>query len=578
MRASAAANGWAAHGWATDGLGALKRQIAAIEGRRRPARTCALPLGIAGIDAALGGGLGLGATHEIAPAGPLHRGATFAFALGLACRARNHGRAERGGVDRDPVRGRRDRQALWRRPRELWACAPRSARRARAAPIDALWAMEEALLCRGVAAVIAEVTEELALTATRRLSLAVRHGGGLGLLVRHRALAAAARRSRAGRSPRPAARPTPMAASGYGLRLSLTKNRHGRCGRWTILWDHHERVFVDPALSVGVAQAAFDRPDRAPAAPGAYAPDEALVVAAPIKSALRLTAVNAVASALGLKPGMALADARAMHPRLKAVDADPLADRQFLEADRRLVRPLHAAGRARSPDGLILDISGCAHLFGGEVRLPRSDSCALGSRCGFRRAAVADTVGCAWAMAHSGDAGRAFPPGGARQLAHAPPPVAALRLAPDTVALLGEVGLKRVGDLLDRPRAALAARFGAELIVRASTRRWASTTSRSRRAGPCRLYVAEQRFADPIALERDVLGTIGRLGQRASARSGRSGEGARLLEIALFRVDGKVLRLSAATSRDARRLVMRACSPIASPRSATSSIPASAST
>ena len=93
------------------------------------------------------------------------------------------------------------------------------------------------------------------------------------------------------------------------------------------------------------------------------------MVAAPIKTALRLTAVNAVASALGLKPGMALADARAMHPRLKAVDADPLADRQFLEAIADWCDRYTPLVGLHPPDGLILDISGCAHLFGGEARL-----------------------------------------------------------------------------------------------------------------------------------------------------------------------------------------------------------------
>ena len=243
MRASAATNSWAAHGWAADGLGALKRQIAAIEGAQATcgvART--MPLGIADIDAALGGGLRLGATHEIAPAGLFHRGAAFAFALGLACRAREQGYADTVVWIETPFAAAETGRpygvglesfglAL---PHVLVVRVPR--------PVDLLWAMEEALLCRGVAAVIAEVTEELALTATRRLSLAA--------LTRWQVAAA--------RSP-------PDAHGGLGAAafdLSLTKNRHGPCGHWTILWDHHERLFVDPALSVGVAQSAFDRPDH----------------------------------------------------------------------------------------------------------------------------------------------------------------------------------------------------------------------------------------------------------------------------------------------------------------------------
>jgi protein ImuB len=273
-------------------------------------------------------------------------------------------------------------------------------------------------------------------------------------------------------------------------------------------------------------------------------------VAAPIKSALRLTAVNAVASALGLKPGMALADARAMHPRLNAVDADPLADRQFLEAVADWCDRYTPLVGLHPPDGLILDISGCAHLFGGEAPLCGDLVRRLHVRGVQVRAAVADTVGCAWAMAHYGNDSCIVPPGVARDVL-APLPVAALRLASDTVRLLGEVGLKRVADLTDRSRAALAARFGPELIWRLDQALGIDEESIApRRPLPC--YVAEQRFADPIALERDVLGTIGRLGQRVERTLTQHGEGARLLEVALYRVDGKVLRLSAATSRAIR--------------------------
>jgi protein ImuB len=281
-----------------------------------------------------------------------------------------------------------------------------------------------------------------------------------------------------------------------------------------------------------------------------FAPADALVVVAPIKSALRLTAANEVAAGLGLKAGMALADARAMHPRLKAVDADPLADRHLLEAVADWCDRYTPLVGLHPPDGLILDISGCAHLFGGEAALAGDLVRRLRARGVAVRAAVADTVGCAWAVAHYGKGNFIVPPGGARDVLAALP-VAALRLASDTVILLGQVGLKRIADLFDRPRAALAARFGAELIWRLDQASGVDEESIApRRPLPC--YLAEQRFADPIALERDVLGTIGRLGQRIERTLAQHGEGARLVEVVLFRVDGKVLRLSAATSRAIR--------------------------
>ena len=128
-------------------------------------------------------------------------------------------------------------------------------------PIDVLWAAEEALKSRGVAVVLAELPEDGAvadLTATRRLTLAARAGGGLGLLLRQRpsplATAAMTRWQFA------AAPSVPDRYGGLGrtaFALSLNRNRHGRCGRFIACWDHHECVFLPP-LSLGLAAAAFD--------------------------------------------------------------------------------------------------------------------------------------------------------------------------------------------------------------------------------------------------------------------------------------------------------------------------------
>ncbi len=132
---------------------------------------------------------------------------------------------------------------------------------------DVLWAMEEALRSRAVRIVIGEMADERATddgTAARRLSFTARDNGGLGLLLRSRpvlAPSAAATRWQIAAAPS-----EPDAFGGLGrtaFDLSLTKNRRGPCGRWRIAWDHHEHVF-QPALSVGVAAPARDRPDRAP--------------------------------------------------------------------------------------------------------------------------------------------------------------------------------------------------------------------------------------------------------------------------------------------------------------------------
>ena len=133
--------------------------------------------------------------------------------------------------------------------------------------VDALWAMEEALRCRALTSVIAELTDDGSdadLTATRRLTLAAREGGNLGLLLRHRATLApstAATRWRIAAAP---SQPDQFGGLGPAIfDLSLQKNRRGPCGRWFVTWSHHECQF-HAAVSLAVAKTAVDRPDRSP--------------------------------------------------------------------------------------------------------------------------------------------------------------------------------------------------------------------------------------------------------------------------------------------------------------------------
>ena len=274
-----------------------------------------------------------------------------------------------------------------------------------------------------------------------------------------------------------------------------------------------------------------------------------LVIVAPLQSALRITALNEAAARLGLRTGMALADARAMYPSLAVADADPQADRRLLTAiadwcDR--YTPLVALDL---PDGLMFDITGCAHLFGGEAALARDLLARLTAQGFAARAAVADTVGCAWSVARYSE-GAIVPRGGLRA-ALAPLLLAALRLEPAVVDALAQVGLKRIADVLDRPRAPLAARFGAALVRRLDQALGREDEPISPRL-PVPAYVAEQRFAAPIAREQDVLATIEHLAHELAGMLERRGEGARLLQVALFRTDGKVRRMDIGTGAPVR--------------------------
>jgi protein ImuB len=277
--------------------------------------------------------------------------------------------------------------------------------------------------------------------------------------------------------------------------------------------------------------------------------DAPLVVVQEVKSALRLAAVNDAAARLGLKTGMALADARAMYPAIAAVNADPEADRRLLEAIADWCDRYTPLVGLDPPHGLVLDITGCAHLFGGEAALGRDIVRRLAMQGFCARAAVADTVGCAWAMARHGTL--AIIPSEQTEAVLLSLPLQALRIAPDTDAELAQVGLKRIADVIARPRAPLAARFGEAFVRRidqAVGREDEPITPRL----PVPAVVAERRFPDPIALEADVLGTIEHLARELKDVLERRGEGARLLQVALFRADGKVHRLEIGTAAPVR--------------------------
>jgi len=262
-----------------------------------------------------------------------------------------------------------------------------------------------------------------------------------------------------------------------------------------------------------------------------------------------LVAVDAAAERRGLRAGLALAQARAMHPALAAVPEDPAADARLLDAvaDRcRRYTPLVAAD---PPDGILLDVGGCAHLFGGEAKL-RDDLLARATRFGLSaRAAVAATIGAASAAARFADA--SITTTGDEHALLAPLPLAALRLPGETVAALARLGLKRIGDILDLPRAPLAARFGGDLL-RQLDRALGREHEPLNPLLPVAPYVAERNFHEPIAREEDVLANVERLAARLETALSARGDGARRLELALFRTDGAVKRIAAGTSRPIR--------------------------
>ncbi len=208
----------------------------------------ALPLGIAAVDLALGGGLARGALHEIAAAGEAHVAAAVGFTLGLAPSgahlvwiAEDMALAESGAPYGPGL------EAFGLAPARLLTVA--AERRC-----DLLWAMEEALRCRTVAAVIGELRHgEIDPVAVRRLSLAAAQSGALALLLRAtppRDASTAATRWIVGAAPHDC------------FAVRLTRNRRGPLGAWTLQWSDDDERFVLATHAQPVAAPAADRPPR----------------------------------------------------------------------------------------------------------------------------------------------------------------------------------------------------------------------------------------------------------------------------------------------------------------------------
>ena len=276
----------------------------------------------------------------------------------------------------------------------------------------------------------------------------------------------------------------------------------------------------------------------------------------------RITTANAPGLAAGAQPGVMLADARTLCPSLVAVPADHAGDLAFLEELAVWSQRWGPWSALDRPDGVIVDVTGAAHLFGGEAGLLTDARSAFARRRLAVRLAIAPTAGAAWALAHYGppDAVLHAADDPAQRLAQLPVP--ALRLDDDTVILLKRLGLKRLGDLHGVHREALVRRFrnrrsaAANPLIRMDQ-------LLGRVPEPLLPVVAvhaplvQRRLMEPIRhreLLEQVLADLAT--DMARALDGQA-LGARRLELGLWKVDGEVIvrRLEvSAPSRDATHL------------------------
>lgn len=285
-------------------------------------------------------------------------------------------------------------------------------------------------------------------------------------------------------------------------------------------------------------------------------PERPFVLTADAAGGPRITALNAAATDAGLAAGDLLADARAKTGTLLQVrPADPAAAAAAL---RRLAlwatryTPSVSAWDAMSgADGFFLDVTGSAHLLGGEEGLLADLAQRLRSFDLPARMAVADTPGASWAFArwHRAQAFICTP--GQHAQALAPLPVEALRLTPDTHTALRRLGFKRIGVLMDKPRAPLAARFPAELLHRLD-QALGHVPEPLACLKPPPVYHRMRHLIEPIMTQEAIVLLAERLMQELVPDLVRDAAGARALQLILYRVDGETSSLDIGLSMQTR--------------------------
>ncbi|WP_158965430.1 DUF6504 family protein [Chachezhania sediminis] len=323
--------------------------------------------------------------------------------------------------------------------------------------------------------------------------------------------------------------------------------------------------------------------------------DGPLAVVAEQSNMQVVMSLNAAAQAAGVFRGQPVRDAHAVCGGLVTRTQNRAAEAAFLISLRRWVGRISPWVAEEAPDALLADLTGCAHLFGGEAALAArlEEDCA---RLGLTvRLGIADTVGAAWALARfagqgaapvrSGDAidqearatraraarrrhwtrggpapaGQAGPTQATRIAgrgqtfaALSPLPVAALRLEADTAAELGRLGLRRIGDLLGQPRAAVARRFGKGLVLRLDQAMGSVPEPVSPARAPDH-FAVRLTLPEPIGLVDDMLAGIDRLLPRLCAALAARGRGARTLQLEAHRTDRAAEVVTVSLARPSHR-------------------------
>lgn len=275
--------------------------------------------------------------------------------------------------------------------------------------------------------------------------------------------------------------------------------------------------------------------------------NQPFVLAAPVQGRMVVTATNTQAASQGISPGMVVADAKASVPGLHILDDRPGLGDKLLETWGHWCIRYTPIVAMDPPDGLVLDATGCTHLWSGEQAYMEDIASRLAQKGFGVRIALADTVGAAWAVARFGKDTSIVPRGQQREVLSGFPP-AALRLEEDTAERLHKLGLHTIGTFMSMPRTVLRRRFGDGLLLRIR-QALGQETEPLHPLRPIAPYVERLPCLEPIRTAKGIEIAIQRLLEALCGRLAQEGKGIRKAVLTYFRVDGKTGNIAMGTHR-----------------------------
>lgn len=275
--------------------------------------------------------------------------------------------------------------------------------------------------------------------------------------------------------------------------------------------------------------------------------EAAFVLASPDHGRMIITSVNAIAHSQGIDRGISVADARAVVPSLQVMDDKKDLDYKLLNGLAEWCIRYSPVVSIDLPDGLILDATGCAHLWGGEelyVKNIIERLKSLGYHC---YAAMADTIGAAWAVSRFGS-GSCIIKTGQQATALLSLPAAALRIEAEVAERLNKLGLRYISDFISMPHSALSRRFGQAFIKRLN-QALGNEDEIIYSVQPVEPYQERLACEELITTRTGIEIALQRLLETLCRRLRQEQKGLRIAVFRCCRIDGKTISIEIGTNR-----------------------------